>query len=51
MLAGHTTGNWSGVNAGEPDFAACELDANGSEVWRWQVNVPQKKRLYSRRMY
>lgn len=43
FLAGHTTGNWSGLNAGEPDFAACKLDTDGKEIWRWQVNVRRHK--------
>ena len=42
VLAGYTHGNWSGLNAGEADFAACKLDADGREVWRWQVTVPDK---------
>lgn len=37
VLAGLTTGNWSGENAGVVDFAAVKLDAEGVEVWRWQV--------------
>ena len=41
-LVGDTFGNWSGVNEGARDFAAVKLDANGSELWRWQVNKPDK---------
>lgn len=38
FVAGDTNGNWSGVSAGDRDFALCKLDANGTEIWRWQVN-------------
>ena len=38
MLAGETYGNWSGTSTGSLDFAAVKLDANGTEVWRWQVS-------------
>ena len=38
VLAGKTKGNWSGTSAGHTDFAAVKLDANGTEVWRWQVS-------------
>lgn len=38
VLAGYTTGVWSGeASAGGEDFAAVKLDADGVEVWRWQV--------------
>lgn len=38
VLAGYTCGEWSGDLTGEEcDFAAVKLDANGTEVWRWQV--------------
>lgn len=37
LLVGHTSGNWTGVNAGSHDFAAVKLDSNGNELWRWQV--------------
>ena len=39
VLAGYTAGNWSGVHSGEfeSDFAAVKLDAEGKELWRWQV--------------
>ena len=40
LLAGYTWGDWNGTNAGGRDFAACQLDANGTEIWRWQVNMP-----------
>ncbi|CAM9445750.1 unnamed protein product [Ectocarpus fasciculatus] len=37
VLAGYTHGEWSGELTGEEsDFAAVKLDANGTEVWRWQ---------------
>ncbi|CAN0000522.1 unnamed protein product, partial [Laminaria digitata] len=37
FLTGTTEGNWSGTSVGGVDFIACKLDANGKEVWRWQV--------------
>lgn len=37
VLVGHSWGNWSGTNNGEEDFAAVELDSDGSAIWRWQV--------------
>ncbi|CAM9680316.1 unnamed protein product, partial [Laminaria digitata] len=45
FLAGHTTGNWSGLNAGEPDFAACKLDTDGKEIWRWQGGSDEEDHL------
>lgn len=49
MLAGVTGGEWGGADSyvgGYYDFAAVKLDANGDEVWRWQVwlgDVPPRK--------
>lgn len=39
VLAGHTYGNWSGLRSEEfgADFAVVKLDADGNELWRWQV--------------
>lgn len=38
VLAGHAEGVWSGdSSAGGLDFVAVKLDADGQEVWRWQV--------------
>lgn len=37
ILAGDTAGDWAGTNAGEDDFAAVKLSADGVEEWRWQV--------------
>lgn len=38
VLAGKTTGVLSGLaSAGGVDFAAVKLDADGNEIWRWQV--------------
>lgn len=37
-------GDWNGVNTGHRDFVACKLDANGHEVWRWQVNLSHQNR-------
>ena len=48
FLAGDTNGNWSGVTAGDRDFAVCKLTPNGTEIWRWQVN---SYRQYSRWMH
>lgn len=44
FLAGDTNESWSGDNAGDLDFVACKLDANGEEVWKWQVNCRHQKR-------
>lgn len=30
-------GDWAGSNLGEDDFVAAKLDADGIEIWRWQV--------------
>ena len=38
VLAGVTEGSWQGAHlGGTNDFAAVKLDADGVEVWRWQV--------------
>lgn len=37
VLAGETNGNWDGTSNGKMDFAAIKLDADGLEIWRWQV--------------
>lgn len=38
VLAGHTLGDWDGVNeGGEGDFIAVKIDTDGRELWRWQV--------------
>lgn len=38
VLAGYTEGVWSGeASAGGQDFVVVKLDADGQEVWRWQV--------------
>lgn len=43
LLAGDTTGSWSGSNAGSSeedptkDFAAVMLAPDGTELWRYQV--------------
>lgn len=39
ILAGYTKGAWAGSNDGSYDVAAVKLDANGIEVWRWQVTT------------
>ena len=45
VMAGYSHGTWSGAGAGDAwaggdkdaDFAAVKLDADGKELWRWQV--------------
>lgn len=38
VLVGNAGGEWSGIDAGGgADFAAVKLDADGTELWRWQV--------------
>lgn len=38
VLGGVTEGAWTGAHAGGlEDFCAVKLDADGGEVWRWQV--------------
>lgn len=37
VVVGHTTQDFGGVSAGSFDFIAIRLDADGNEVWRWQV--------------
>ena len=37
VLGGYTQGAWSGSIAGGFDFAIVTLDADGKEIWRWQV--------------
>ena len=37
VLVGYTGGDWSEINKGTYDFAAVELDSDGTALWRWQV--------------
>lgn len=37
FFGGYTTGDWYGTNAGAEDFAALQLDADGTVLWKWQV--------------
>lgn len=37
VLAGQTSGDFDGVISAAVEFAAVKLDADGAEVWRWQV--------------
>lgn len=37
IAVGQTGGDWDGVNAGSDDFVALRLDADGEEIWRYQV--------------
>lgn len=37
VLAGWTDGEWGDSFDTSLDFAAVKLDANGVELWRWQV--------------
>lgn len=39
MLAGRTSVDWSGTNAGEYDFAAVKVDGDGQEIWRWKASL------------
>lgn len=37
VACGYTFGSYSGSGAGIYDFVAVKLDADGAEVWSWQV--------------
>ena len=37
VLAGETRGSWNATSAGDLDWAAMKLDAEGTVVWKWQV--------------
>lgn len=37
VLGGRADGDWNGTTAGMDDFVAVKLDAEGQEIWRWQV--------------
>ena len=37
VLAGATDGSWNTTSAGDSDWAAIKLDAEGTVVWKWQV--------------
>lgn len=37
ICGGLTYDAWVGINAGDRDFVAVKLSANGTEEWRWQV--------------
>lgn len=37
VLVGRSDGSWSGANSVEEDFAAVELNSDGTTLWRWQV--------------
>ncbi|CAN0111305.1 unnamed protein product [Ascophyllum nodosum] len=39
LLAGYTSGNWSGSHLGGYDFAAVKLDSSGEEEWRLQLGT------------
>lgn len=40
VIAGSTSGNWTGINKGRADFMAVKLDAsNRTESWSWQVRL------------
>lgn len=36
-MCGHTDGSYAGPNAGSSDAVAVKLDAEGNELWTWQV--------------
>ncbi|CAM9572083.1 unnamed protein product [Ascophyllum nodosum] len=35
VLAGKTQGSWNATSAGDNDWAAMKLDAEGKVVWKW----------------
>lgn len=37
FLAGETLGDWNVANQGLTDFTVVKLDADGNEIWIWQV--------------
>lgn len=37
VMAGSSAGAWTTKHDGLGDFVAVKLDANGTELWRWQV--------------
>ena len=37
VLTGYSSGDWSGTSSAWDDCVAVKLDANGNELWRWQV--------------
>lgn len=37
VMVGQCEGDWSGESSGALDFAVIKLDADGDELWRWQV--------------
>ncbi|CAM9731332.1 unnamed protein product [Ectocarpus fasciculatus] len=39
VVTGYSEGDWAETNAGGSDFCAARLDANGSEMWRWQAGT------------
>ncbi|CAM9534982.1 unnamed protein product [Ectocarpus sp. 12 AP-2014] len=39
IVTGYSEGDWAETNAGGSDFCAARLDANGSEMWRWQAGT------------
>ncbi|CAN0306659.1 unnamed protein product [Ascophyllum nodosum] len=45
ILAGYTAGKWSGTSSGGNDFAAVELDADGSVLWRSQNGTAEDDHL------
>lgn len=38
LLSGFTADSFAGKNIGSYDVAAIKLDANGNEIWRYQVS-------------
>lgn len=39
VITGYTEGAIAETNAGGSDVCAVRLDADGTEVWRWQVRT------------
>lgn len=37
ILSGRTFGSFEGTSAGITDLVSIKLDADGEELWRWQV--------------
>ncbi|CAM9975026.1 unnamed protein product, partial [Scytosiphon promiscuus] len=50
VVVGYTYGDWDGVNAGGADFAALRLDANGTEIWRYQDGSAGTEKMKSATM-
>ena len=47
ILVGKTHGDFVWTGQGSNDFAAIELDTNGTVLWRWQVMRPSTWTVFS----